>query len=253
MTDKKSGVSVVLREISHHYLGTGPILEGVNLKVEEGEFTSILGPSGCGKSTLLRLLAALERPAQGTIEFGPPSVPLIRGFVFQEPRLLPWRTVLGNVSLPLELKGMSKKEAQPKATEALIRIGLADSLQKYPSQLSGGMKMRVSVARALVFQPNLLLLDEPFSALDEYSRLALQDDLRVLWSSSKMTVIFVTHSVAEAVYLSERVIVFSQRPARIFGDTAVDLPTSRDASIRMENQFGSAMKGVSQFLSLRER
>lgn len=249
MLGLQSGASVNIRSISHQFSGSELVLNHLSLEIQSGEFVSILGPSGCGKSTLLRLLAALEKPETGTIQFGPQNSTPIRGFVFQEPRLLPWRSVLENVRLPLELKGESNTLNNSKAIDAIKRVGLIDAMHKFPPQLSGGMKMRVSVARALVFQPTLLLLDEPFSALDESIRHSLQDDLRSLWHTLKMTIVFVTHSIAEAVYLSDRAIVLSKLPARIVSDQSIGLKSERKPNIRHNQQFNAEVQRISGLLS----
>jgi NitT/TauT family transport system ATP-binding protein len=236
--------SVELRSIERDFPATGPVVSKLDLKISEGEFVAFLGPSGCGKSTLLRLIAGLDEPDRGSIEIDPNARKFFRGFVFQESHLLPWRDVLGNVKLPLELMKQPREVAEQKAREALAKVGLTDALAKYPAQLSGGMKMRVSVARALVSEPRLLLLDEPFAALDENTRHRLQEDLRTLWINSGLTVIFVTHSVSEAVYLADRAIVFSKRPARIVLDHKLDLPRSRPSEIRSTLPFIKEIEAI---------
>jgi NitT/TauT family transport system ATP-binding protein len=207
---------------------------------------SILGPSGCGKSTLLRLIAHLDVPTNGSIEVQPPSASRSAiGFVFQDAHLLPWRTVLRNVMLPLELVRRPRhiaSEAADAARAALEQVGLADALDRYPGQLSGGMKMRVSLARALVTDPQLLLLDEPFAALDEITRHRLDEQLRDLWLRRKITVVFVTHSINEAAYLSERAIVMTRRPGRIVLDHPLALPAQRSSALRGEPAFASEMR-----------
>lgn len=228
-----AGVHVELKNVRRSF--DQPVLSDLNLRLEAGDFISLLGPSGCGKSTLLRLIAGLDRPNEGGLVFRPSA--FARGFVFQEAQLLPWRTVLANVLLPLELMKRPRKEAEDRACEALAQVGLADALTKYPSQLSGGMKMRVSVARALVASPQLLLLDEPFAALDESTRFRLQEDLRALWRRRRMTVVFVTHSISEAAFLSDRAIVLSGRPARVLLDHAIELPEDRDEGVRLSPSY----------------
>lgn len=234
-----------------------PVVEPLTLKVEPGEFISLLGPSGCGKSTLLKLIADLDKPSSGSIEFQirqgnrfetVASEMVSKSFVFQESALLPWRTALSNAVLPLELRGEPRESATAKAREALERVGLQEALEKYPNQLSGGMKMRVSVARALVAKPSLLLLDEPFAALDENTRYRLQEDLRLLWGETGVTTLFVTHSVSEAVFLSNRAIVFSSRPASVVTDVAIDLPQTRDKALRTSADFTSQVQQISQAL-----
>ena len=212
-------------------------LDDLSFAIQTGEFVSLLGPSGCGKSTALRLAAGLLTPDAGAVTFphGKPEI----GFVFQEPTLMPWADALTNTRLPLVLKSMPRREANARAAAALGRVGLAGFERALPRELSGGMKMRVSIARALVAQPKLLLLDEPFAALDEITRNRLGDDLLRLWREDGLTVLFVTHSVSESAYLSERVLVMPPRPGRIAADIA--LPHSRDdrlSSVTIEAQRG---------------
>lgn len=200
---------------------------------------AVLGPSGCGKSTLLRIIAGLDRASSGSIEFTP-SRQLKEGriaYVFQDAHLLPWRNVLRNVALPLELMGVHRNERNEAAAVALEQVGLTDALKRYPAQLSGGMKMRVSLARALVTQPQLLLLDEPFAALDEITRQKLDEQLRRLWAAHGMTVVFVTHSTAEATFLANRAVVLTSRPARIVEDLGIDLPDLRTGPLRAAPEF----------------
>lgn len=205
-----------------------------DLDVAAGEFVAFIGPSGCGKSTLLRMIAGLDRPTAGTIA----GVDASRiAFVFQDAHLLPWRNVLRNVVLPLELRGMAKAQSVERAMSAIEAVGLGDAIRRYPSQLSGGMRMRVSLARALVTDPTLLLLDEPFAALDEITRQQLDEQLRSLWTSRKMTVLFVTHSINEATFLAERAVVLTKRPARIAVDHRLDLPEQRSAALRGTPEF----------------
>jgi len=239
---------VTLEKVAHGFPETGEVVSELDLTIESGEFISLLGPSGCGKSTLLRIIAGLLEPERGKIHVEVGDRKFFRGFVFQEAQLLPWRTVLENAALPLELIGRSRSEARAAAREVLAKVGLEDSLDKYPNQLSGGMKMRVSVARALVSEPSLLLLDEPFSALDELARDVLQEELRALWENLKMTVVFVTHSVAEAVFLSERTIVLTPRPARIVLDRPIELGQKRDASTRRDSRYWQLVSEVSERL-----
>lgn len=238
-----TGAKVTLEGVERTF--DAPVVSSLDLSIQPGEFVSLLGPSGCGKSTLLRLIADLDRPDGGRLVIDSFGRKFFRSFVFQEAALLPWRTTLGNVMVPLELMGRDREAAKSEAKKALAKVGLADALGKYPSQLSGGMKMRVSVARSLVVEPSLLLLDEPFAALDENTRFKLQEDLRALWLSSRMTTIFVTHSVQEAVYLSDRAILLSPRPARIVLDHRFDLPPERPASLRTDPRFIREMELVS--------
>jgi NitT/TauT family transport system ATP-binding protein len=196
-------------------------LAGLDLDVASGDFLALLGPSGCGKSTALRLIAGLVAPTAGTVRRHLAD-PRALGFVFQEPTLLPWATVERNVALPLKLLGMPRGEATARTAELLAQLGLAGFGRAYPRELSGGMKMRVSIARALAPRPRLLLLDEPFAALDEITRWKLNDDLRALWQTQDLTVVFVTHSVYESAYLATRIAVFSARPGRVLSEIAID-------------------------------
>jgi NitT/TauT family transport system ATP-binding protein len=239
-------------------------LDRLDLTIRAGEFVSLLGPSGCGKSTALRLIAGLGEPSGGAISWngaGPgvlsdsrsvsrrssdrPSI----GFVFQEPTLMPWATVLRNVMLPLELDGVAHAAAARRATRALERVGLASFSDAYPRELSGGMRMRVSIARAFVTDPPLLLMDEPFAALDEITRFRLNDDLLELWRAVGHTVVFVTHSVFESVYLSSRIIVMTPRPGRVFADLAIDAPYPRDENFRTSAEYAGLCRVVSRALS----
>jgi NitT/TauT family transport system ATP-binding protein len=219
--------------------GDGTVaLDGIDLEVASGSFVAIVGPSGCGKSTFLRLVSGLERPTAGTLAVrsrraGKPQV----AFVFQDAHLLPWRTVVDNVALPLELRGTPAQEARRLAEGPLADVELSDALGRYPDELSGGMRMRVSIARALVTEPELLLLDEPFAALDELTRQRLDERLRSLWVKKRMTVLFVTHSLGEAVFLAERAVVLSKRPGRVVLDRTIALPEARAGRIRTEVAF----------------
>ncbi|HVE23741.1 MAG TPA: ABC transporter ATP-binding protein [Acidocella sp.] len=201
-------------------------LDGISAEIGAGEFVALLGPSGCGKSTLLRLLAGLDQPSDGRIgwEGGMPPGPGEIGFVFQDATLLPWADVAGNVFLPLRLRGVGRAEAAPRIAAMLEQVGLGAFAQAMPHTLSGGMRMRVSIARALISAPRLLLMDEPFAALDEFTRHKLQEDLRGLWRRSGKTVMFVTHSIYEAAFLASRILVMSPRPGRIAADLSTSLP-----------------------------
>jgi NitT/TauT family transport system ATP-binding protein len=242
-TTHSPGIGIRVSGVGRVFDGNVRALGGIDLGVAAGQFLAILGPSGCGKSTLLRLIAGLDWPDEGTIELDDDSAardgaPI--SFVFQDAQLLPWRNVLRNVELPLELAGQTGTARREAAREALERVGLADAVNRYPAQLSGGMKMRVSLARALVTRPRLLLLDEPFAALDEITRQKLDDQLRELWRSMGMTTIFVTHSTIEAAFLAERAVVFSTRPGRIVLDTRVPLPAKRTSALRATPEFAAA-------------
>ncbi len=218
-------------------------LSNFNLSIKEGEFICFLGPSGCGKSTALRMVAGLGEATYGSVEvFGKSPKEIIKktndvAFVFQDANLLPWRTVLDNVLLPLELKGGNKNEQKQEAIRVLEMVGLKEYLKAFPRQLSGGMKMRVSIARALAAKPKLLLMDEPFAALDEITRQTLQMELLDIWKRENMTIIFVTHNVYETVFLSSRIAVMSARPGRLSSLIDIDLPFPRELSIRTEPRF----------------
>jgi NitT/TauT family transport system ATP-binding protein len=226
----------------------------IDLTIRPGEFVSLLGPSGCGKSTLLKLIAGLAAPSSGRIDWpqsvydalGTPEPAL--GFVFQEPTLLPWRTVVDNVHLPLLLAGVSKRDADERIAESLALVGLSAFSDAYPRQLSGGMKMRVSIARALVKRPTILLMDEPFAALDEITRIRLNDELLELFARQGLTVIFVTHSVYESVYLSNRIIVIGLRPGRISADIPIDVGCPRNEEYRTSMLYNERCRFVSAAL-----
>jgi NitT/TauT family transport system ATP-binding protein len=243
-----------LSAISKAFANGTTALTGVDLTIHPGEFVSLLGPSGCGKSTLLKLVAGLAAPSSGTIDWpqsaydaaGSPEPAL--GFVFQEPTLLPWRTAAGNVHLPLLLAGVSKREARERADEALAQVGLSAFADLHPRQLSGGMKMRVSIARALVTRPRILLMDEPFAALDEITRSKLNDELLELFARRKLTVIFVTHSVYESVFLSSRIVVMTSRPGRVAADIPVELDYPRMEDFRTSPLYNERCRLVSAAL-----
>lgn len=225
-------------------------LQSLSLAVRPGEFVALLGPSGCGKSTVLRMVAGLAPISAGRLE-----APALHddgaartAFVFQEPTLMPWASVYDNVWLPLRLAGVGRDEADDRVMRALRSVGLADFARAYPGQLSGGMKMRVSVARALVTRPQVLLMDEPFAALDEITRQRLNADLLASWQAADLAVLFVTHSVYEAVFLSERVLVMAARPGRIVAEVAIDAPYPRSAAFRSSPTYLRACQQLSQAL-----
>ena len=236
-----------LRGIDKTFPNGTRALAGFDLDVRRGEFLSLLGPSGCGKSTALRLIAGLAQPSDGTIAWTKGGEPTTGaavqdiGFVFQEPTLMPWATVAANVGLPLRLKGVSSGKAVRRVAGLLDRVGLAAFADAYPRELSGGMKMRVSIARALATDPEILLMDEPFAALDEITRFKLNNDLLDLWRALGKTIVFVTHSVFESVYLSERVVVLTQRPGRVFAELAIEAAYPRGESFRTSSDYADVV------------
>jgi NitT/TauT family transport system ATP-binding protein len=236
---------VALRGVDKVYSNGVQALKGLDLSIREGEFVSLLGPSGCGKSTVLRLIAGLGDKTGGAIEWS--SVQHEIGFVFQDPTLMPWATVFGNIHLPLRVRGVNKATATPRIERAMEQVGLAGFGKAYPRELSGGMRMRVSIARALVAEPKILLMDEPFAALDEITRFKLNDDLIALWSSQRWTVVFVTHSVFESVYLSTRILVMSARPGRVSSEVALD--GKREPSFRTSAAYADQCRTVSARLA----
>jgi NitT/TauT family transport system ATP-binding protein len=230
-------------------------LREVSLSIpQSSQFISILGPSGCGKSTLLRLIAGLERPTAGQIEWptsdhdvhGQPLEEI--GFVFQEPTLMPWATVFENMYLPLRIKGQNRHDARQTVLDALRLVRLEPYAKCYPAELSGGMKMRVSVARALVKRPRVLLMDEPFAALDEVTRQQISDDLLEIWRTQRCTVIFVTHSIYESVYLSNRIVVMANGSGSVIADLPIDAPYPRSEIYRTSPRYGEHCRVVSQWL-----
>nr|WP_295775086.1 ABC transporter ATP-binding protein [Rhodoferax sp.] len=229
-------------------------LSNIDLSIGEGEFVSLIGPSGCGKTTLLRVIADLEQISEGTVlvnGVSPHDARLARayGYVFQAPALFPWRTVLGNVMLPLQIQGGEKSQNRRTAMAHLERVGLKGFEGKYPWQLSGGMQQRVSIARALAFQPKILMMDEPFGALDEITRDRLNEQLQQLWQRERRTVVFVTHSIAEAVYLSTRIVVMSPRPGRIIKVIESPLPDERHLGLRDTQAFMDVAHAVREALA----
>ena len=238
---------VAARGVSKVFANGVRALDGASLDVGQGEFLSVLGPSGCGKSTLLRIIAGLTPPSAGAIEW--PSGKTDLGFVFQEPTLMPWATALANVALPLRLDGVARSEREARAADALGHVGLAGFEHTWPRELSGGMKMRVSIARALVTAPRLLLMDEPFAALDEITRHRLNADLLALWERTGFTVVFVTHSVFESVFLSQRIAVMAARPGRVLSEIAVDAPYPRTAAFRTSADYAARCRLASAQLA----
>lgn len=229
-------------------------LEAIDLDIREGEFIALIGPSGCGKTTLMRVIADLEKISSGQVlvnGVSPHEARLARayGYVFQAPALFPWRTVLANVTLPLQIQGRSKADSKAIALEHLARVGLIGFEQKYPWQLSGGMQQRVSIARALSFEPRILMMDEPFGALDEITRDRLNEQLQQLWQRERRTVVFVTHSIAEAVYLATRIVVMSPRPGRIVKVIDSPLPDARYLGLRDTTAFIEVAHAVREALA----
>ncbi len=254
--------AIRLSQVTKVYRNGTVALENLNLVVPESQFVSLVGPSGCGKSTVLRLMAGLGTLTTGQVEWADPGLastgrsrdPQVMAshrlaFVFQEAALMPWATVLENVCLPFKLAGVARRKAAIAGREALHRVGLDGVEHCYPRELSGGMKMRVSIARALVTQPKVLLMDEPFGALDEITRSRLNEDLLALWSEMRWTVVFVTHNIYEAVYLSNRVVVMAARPGRVVADIPIEAPYPRSETFRTSGLFNQSYRRVSAALA----
>ena len=243
-----------MRDVSKIFSNGTLALKNMSLEVKSGEFISLLGPSGCGKSTALRIIAGLGAPSSGSIDWPSSSINSKGlpegdvGFVFQDPTLMPWATVFDNVHLPLKLRGASRAAATETIMDNLASVGLADFAKSYPRELSGGMRMRVSIARAMVTRPKLLLMDEPFAALDEITRQKLNDDVLRLWQQHGVTVIFVTHSVYESAYLSSRIVVMRARPGQVFTDMAVNQPAERNQAYRVSEAYRQTCQDVSDAL-----
>jgi len=242
---------IEFQSVSKRYGNTGLVLDGIDLTILKGEFVSLIGPSGCGKSTVLKLISGLTSPTSGAIRVDgmtPKNARETVSYIFQEATLLPWRPVRQNVGLGLELEGVSKARRLETTTALLKLVGLEHVANAYPRELSGGMKMRVSIARALATSPQLLLMDEPFAALDEMSRDRLNEELLRLRAEQKWTAVFVTHSVEEAVFLSTRIVVLAPNPGRIHAQFPVDLPAPRAAALRDTLRFDELMAQVSRAL-----
>ena len=250
---RMAGLAVSLRGVTKLFDNGVMALGPLDLDVAKGEFVSLLGPSGCGKSTALRLIAGLSAPTSGTVGVSHRSDEMRTadsiGFVFQEPTLMPWTSVRENVRLPMKLSHAPTTEANARVGEALKQVGLTEFADAYPRELSGGMKMRVSLARALVTDPDILLMDEPFAALDEITRFRLNNDLLSLWRNLRKTIIFVTHSVFESVYLSQRVIVMTARPGRITAEINIDAPEPRGEEFRTSADYAGYCREVSNALA----
>ena len=244
-TESRSHPLVALRGVGKTFANGTVALAGLDLTVREGEFLSLLGPSGCGKSTALRIIAGLTEPSAGSVDWRSSAAKEDEGrlgFVFQEPTLMPWANVFNNVLLPLKLK-------RAPAAAAAERVGLQKFATAYPRELSGGMRMRVSIARALVTEPALLLMDEPFAALDEITRFKLNNDLLEVWQALRTTVVFVTHSVFESVYLSSRIVVMAARPGRVFTKLAIGAPYPRDQKFRTSADYAALTRRTSDALA----
>jgi NitT/TauT family transport system ATP-binding protein len=241
--------AIAISQINKVYSNGTVALQDMNLTIGEGEFISLVGPSGCGKSTVLRLIAGLGKMNSGSISLGEGHKKPELAFVFQEAALMPWANVVENVRLPLKLASVPKRESRAAVQEALNLVGLAGFERNYPRELSGGMKMRVSIARALVTKPDIMLMDEPFGALDEMTRSKLNSDLLNLWQQKRWTVVFVTHNIYEAVYLSNRVIVMAPRPGRVVADVAIDAPYPRTEEFRTSRLCNEYCREVSARLT----
>jgi NitT/TauT family transport system ATP-binding protein len=242
---------IELSEVDKRFANGVEAVRTLSVQIAPGQFVSLLGPSGCGKSTVLRLIAGLERPSAGKVRIsGAPAEERteVMSYVFQEPTLMPWSCVLDNVALPLRINGSPARVARDRARQELAAVGLGDRASAYPAELSGGMKMRASIARALVTRPAVLLLDEPFAALDDITRQRLNDELLALWGEQAPTAVFVTHSVFEAVYLSQRVLVMGGQPGRLIADLPVELAHPRSPTLRLQPAFMQQCRNVTEAL-----
>jgi NitT/TauT family transport system ATP-binding protein len=247
INQNEDNIEIKIEDVSMIYQdknGGQPVtaLQNVNLEIKEGEFISLLGPSGCGKTTLLRIIADLLQPSIGKVTVRGQSPREVRlqkkyGIVFQNPVLYDWRTVRRNVCMPMELLGMKKPDRTSRVTEMLDLVGLSDFGKHYPYELSGGMQQRVGIARALAINPEILLMDEPFSALDEFTREKLHEDLLNIWNKTNKTIVFVTHNISEAVFLSDRVVVLSPHPGRVSAVIDIDIPRPRNMESKQSKQF----------------
>lgn len=248
---KGSVAEIAIDGVSKQFRNGALALRGISMKVEKGEFVSLLGPSGCGKSTLLRLVSGLTQPSSGQVTANgmmPANARELMSFIFQDATLLPWRTVEQNVGLGLELEHTAKSIRREKVAQMLELVGLTHVATRFPRQLSGGMKMRVSIARALVSRPRILLLDEPFAALDEMSRDRMNEELLRLYAEHCWTVLFVTHSVAEAVFLSKRIVILAPHPGRVAHVVPVELPWPRTAELRLTPAYEQEVSRISRLL-----
>jgi NitT/TauT family transport system ATP-binding protein len=250
MSQLGSDYVLKLQQISKVYRNGTIALRDANLAIAPGEFVSLVGASGCGKSTVLRLIAGLGEPSAGTIQWHKPHQAQDLAFVFQDAALMPWATVLDNVRLPLTLNKTKPNQARALAQDVINLVGLTGFESAYPRELSGGMRMRVSIARSLITTPQVLLMDEPFGALDEMTRSKLNSDLLHLWQQKQWTVVFVTHNIYEAVYLSQRVVVMAPRPGRIHAEIPIDAPYPRDEDFRTSAQYNDYCRSVAAQLHL---
>ncbi|MEC4717609.1 ABC transporter ATP-binding protein [Noviherbaspirillum sp. CPCC 100848] len=254
-SERDADTVLLANQVEKTYPNGTHALDRVRLEIGRGEFVSLLGPSGCGKSTLLKMFAGLETPSAGQIRWWGGNMATVNtpgrtlAMVFQEATLMPWARVADNVRLPLDLARLPREQSMPRVQKALDMVGLSKFGHVYPRELSGGMQMRASIARALATEPNVLLMDEPFGALDEFTRNRLDADLRALWAERDLTVVFVTHSIYEAVYLSSRVVVMAARPGRIIADVPIEGPQVRDEDFRVSPQFIGYCKQLSDLLT----
>jgi NitT/TauT family transport system ATP-binding protein len=251
MVTRKSVPEIALEGVGKRFRDGVVALDGISLNVERGEFVTFLGPSGCGKSTLLKLVSGLSPASAGTVEVNgitPKNAREMMSFIFQDATLLPWRTVEENVGLEMELEHAAREKRQERVAKMLEVVGLGHVAKHYPRQLSGGMKMRASIARALVTRPRILLMDEPFAALDEMTRDRMNEELLRLYSEQKWTVLFVTHSVAEAVFLSTRIVILAAHPGRVAHEMEVELPWPRTAGTRETPAFDAQVAQASRLL-----
>jgi len=239
---------VSLRGIGRRFANGVLALADFSLELAAGEFVALLGPSGCGKSTVLRIVAGLDTPSTGVVQRSTEVSARGTAFVFQDPTLMPWATIFDNVALPLRLAGHSRREVRPQVETMLAAVGLQDFAQHLPATLSGGMRMRASIARALVTEPEVLLMDEPFAALDEITRARLNQDLIAWWRARRLSVMFVTHSVQEAVFLADRVLVMGARPGRVLAELKLETPQPRGAAHRNSQVFHEACRFLSDAL-----
>jgi NitT/TauT family transport system ATP-binding protein len=244
-----TAAAIQLHQVCKTYPNGTVALKDVDLEIAPSEFVSLVGPSGCGKSTVLRLIADLNRLTSGTVAWGDQVSRDRLAFVFQEASLMPWATIQDNVRLPLRLAGVPKQRTNRAIAQALEMVGLSGCEKAYPRQLSGGMKMRVSIARSLVTQPSVLLMDEPFGALDEITRSKLNSDILELWQRQHWTTVFVTHNIYEAVYLSQRIVVMGANPGRIVADIPIDLPYPRSPDLRTSTLYNSYCREVAHYLT----